>query len=65
MTNRIPLAALAGMALLLTGCYESTDVTWYEPGRYKGPKDPLLAKQKKQAQQEELRRRFRRVQTDR
>ena len=65
MRNRTSMAVVAGMALLLSGCYESADVTWYEPGNYKGPKDPLLAKQKKEAQQEELRQRFRMVQTDR
>jgi hypothetical protein len=53
----------AGMVLAgLTGCsYESRKTEMYEPGVYKGAKDPLLAQQK----QQELIDRFKLVQTDR
>lgn len=32
------------LAVLMTGCYESPEVIVYEPGVYKGAKDPLLLK---------------------
>ncbi len=56
---------IVAAALVLVGCYESTEVTVYDPGVYKGEEDPLMAKQRKEAQQERLRQRFRQVQTDR
>ncbi|MXZ81328.1 MAG: hypothetical protein F4Z15_08230 [Gammaproteobacteria bacterium] len=40
------LTAWAGgflLAVLLTGCLESPEVTVFEPGVYKGADDPLLA----------------------
>lgn len=53
-----------GMAvgLSLAGCYESTEVTVYEPGQYKGAKDPLL---KGANRTETLQKRFSMIQTDR
>lgn len=59
--------ALLGVPLLaaLTGCYESPDVTVYEPGVYKGSDDPLLDKITAEQRQEQLVERFRAVQTDR
>jgi hypothetical protein len=33
-------------ALSVTGCGNSEDVTFYEPGVYKGPADPLLEKER-------------------
>jgi hypothetical protein len=57
---------VAAVALgLLSGCYESADITLYEPGEYKGPKDPLLAKERSAQHQELLRERFALGQTDR
>ena len=50
---------------LLSGCYESGDVTVVEPGVYKGKTDPLLAKMNQPEHQGQLDDRFRRVQTDR
>lgn len=50
------------MGLSLVGCYESPDVTVYEPGKYKGSKDPLL---KSANRSETLQKRFTLVQTDR
>lgn len=58
------LLAAAGM-LALAGCYEETGVTVYEAGEYKGSQDPLLEKQRAEAQQERLNERFQLVQTDR
>lgn len=58
-------AVLGGLAgLLLAGCYESADVTVYEPGVYKGAQDPLL-QSKADARSETLQKRFTMVQTDR
>ncbi|ADE14751.1 hypothetical protein Nhal_1617 [Nitrosococcus halophilus Nc 4] len=57
---------LTAMSLgALSGCYESMEVTLHEPAEYKGPEDPLLAKQRSPEQQAQLRERFERVQTDR
>lgn len=46
MKLRRTLLAAGALALAagLSGCYESADVTMYEPGKYKGADDPLLAK---------------------
>jgi hypothetical protein len=69
MTKRVTAIALAAAFLAaipyLSGCYESTDFTWYEAGVYKGERDPLLAELKKPELQQRLEERFRRVQTDR
>ena len=51
-------------ALALAGCWESTDVTVHEPGKYKGAKDPLLSQQAS-SRTESLRQRFQLVQADR
>jgi hypothetical protein len=54
------------LTAVLAGCYEApTEVTNYEPGVYKGEQDPLLAKQRKAENLEELAQRFNAVQTDR
>ncbi len=58
-------AALFALALLLGGCYESPGVHVYEPGVYKGDRDPLLALQRSDQQQARLRERFAQVQMDR
>ena len=60
-------AGLLGLAVvaLLGGCYESPDVTVYEPGVYKGKPDPLLDKLHAEKRQEQLIERFHAVQTDR
>ncbi len=52
-------------AVMLTACYESTDVTVHEPGVYKGAKDPILSKHRMPDQQQALRERFALVQPDR
>ena len=35
-------ASLGGFAFMLTGCLESPDVTFFEPGVYQGASDPLV-----------------------
>jgi hypothetical protein len=43
MAPRIPIVALLVVLFMFGGCYESpTEVTLYEPGKYKGQDDPLL-----------------------
>lgn len=49
----------------LSACYESPDITFYEPGEYKGDTDPLLQVQRSAEQQQRLRERFNLGQTDR
>jgi len=60
------LAAASGVCLLaLSACYQSPGVTIFEPGVYKGARDPLLAKERSPKQQQRLQKRFELVQTDR
>jgi hypothetical protein len=66
MGRKLLCSGLLGIALgALSGCYESPDVTLYEPGVYKGTVDPLLAKERSPEQQQRLRARFELGQTDR
>lgn len=53
------------LAILASGCYESTDVAYHEPGIYKGSVDPLLKRQSSLEYLVEIHKRFRNVQTDR
>jgi len=55
--------SLALIALLAAGCGRSAHV--YEPGVYKGPKDPLVAMQATAEQKSALQARFTKGQTDR
>ena len=65
MVKRTITMALALVAVLgLAGCWESTDVTVHEPGKYMGTKDPLLSQQGS-SRTESLRQRFQLVQADR
>ncbi len=61
----ITLLGVVGAFIVLSGCYESPDVTVHEPGVYKGTRDPLMAKQRSPEQQQILRERFSLVQPDR
>lgn len=61
----ITLLGVVGALIVLSGCYESPDVTVHEPGVYKGTRDPLIAKQRSPEQQQTLRERFSLVQPDR
>jgi len=68
MKNRIAvITALLTLAipLVLSGCYESTGITLYEPGVYKGKTDPLLEKLRGDKLPAELEQRFKTGQTDR
>lgn len=60
MKSRIPhILLLAAGALLLTACYESSDVTRHEPGIYKGEADPLAKKLENDGElREQLNQRF-------
>lgn len=67
---RVALTTITALLLamgfaLMTGCTEGTEVTMYKPGVYKGPKDPLVDKQRDPKQQEALLARFNQIQTDR
>jgi len=56
---------IVAIGVLLAGCYESPKVVLHKPGVYKGPTDPLVAKQATPEQQQQLLARFNQVQTDR
>lgn len=59
------LLVLSGVFVALSGCYESPGVTVYEPGVYKGARDPLVAKLRSPELQQQLKERFAQVQPDR
>jgi hypothetical protein len=61
----LKVGGLALLAVLATGCGRATDVTVYEPGVYKGPKDPLLALHATAEHKALLQERFTKGQTDR
>ena len=58
------LIATATSAMLLSGCWESSEVTMHEPGAYMGKADPLLD-QDAAARSGKLQERFQMVQIDR
>jgi hypothetical protein len=67
MRNRIiPAVVLVLAGLALAGCYDTSPVAQKidEPGEYKGPTDPLVAKMGSQLDQR-LAARLKMVQTDR
>ncbi len=57
--------AVVASAVIVSGCYESTDVTVHKQGEYKGVKDPLLDAKSTAAREEILEKRFQLVQVDR
>jgi len=59
------IAVVMLAATMLAGCYESPKVVLHKPGVYKGPADPLVAKEATPEQQQKLLARFNQVQTDR
>ena len=67
--NRMRVKSMIAVVMmtgaLLAGCYESPKVVLHKPGVYKGPTDPLVAKQATPEQQQQLLARFNQVQTDR
>ena len=67
MKNRraVHAAWVAATLVALAGCYEPVTPTVYEPGVYKGDRDPLLAKHATPEAKEALQERFALSQTDR
>jgi len=66
MHGKLGILIIAAVVLTaLAGCYGSPDTTIHKPGVYKGPMDPLLAKERDPQQQTALRERFDLVQRDR
>ena len=67
MKTRVVLkvGSLAVLAVLATGCSRATDVTVYEPGVYKGSKDPLVKAHATAEHKALLQERFTKGQTDR
>lgn len=61
----LAVVTIVATAIGLAGCYESPKVKMYEPGIYKGEKDPLVEKQRAPEQQAVLQERFDLVQRDR
>lgn len=63
--SRYSMLAIALATLALGGCYESATPEQYEPGQYKGEKDPLLDKLESGELHGELEQRFHRAAQDR
>lgn len=64
MKTVIRLFSIVGVTVLLSACYESSDVTIHEAGKYKGASDPLMEADAEN-RAETLEERFDMVQTDR
>lgn len=64
MITAVRTIIMLGLAAMAAGCYETTDVTEFEPGIYKGETDPLLNADSGERAQT-LQERFDTVQTDR
>ncbi len=60
----LTIAVLAS-AVIMSGCYESADVTVHKQGEYKGAMDPLLDAKSTAEREEVLQKRFQLVQVDR
>lgn len=65
LAKSIGISVICASMLLLAGCYRNVNITLHEPGKYKGPQDPLLAKLKTPDWQGKLQQRFKLSQTDR
>lgn len=59
------LAGTTLVAMALGGCYETSTPTQYEPGVYKGSKDPLLDKLEQEEFRSRLDERFKTAAQDR
>ncbi len=57
--------AVLASAVVISGCYETTDVTIHKQGEYKGMNDPLLDAKSTAEREEVLQKRFQLVQVDR
>ncbi len=60
----LTIAVLAS-AVIVSGCYESADITVHKQGEYKGKMDPLLDAKSTADREEVLQKRFQMVQVDR
>ena len=56
---------LLASGLLVAGCYEKPEVTFFEAGEYQGRTDPLLELQATEEQRQRLLQRLQLVQMDR
>jgi len=65
MSRWVMAVGAAAALLVLSGCYEETTPTSYEPGVYKGASDPLLDKLESEELRNALDARFKRAATDR
>ena len=65
MSRYAKLGLVAAAAIALGGCYETATPTQYEPGVYKGKKDPLEAKLSSGDLRAELDERFKQAAQDR
>lgn len=65
MTRSLLALAVAVALLGLGGCYETSTPKQYEPGVYKGTRDPLLRKLEQGELRSQLDERFRTAATDR
>lgn len=54
MGRRVVLGLIGMLVVLMSGCYESTRPTLYEPGVYKGKDDPLRSKLESEGLHERL-----------
>ncbi len=61
----LKVGSLALLAVLATGCNRATDVTVYEPGVYKGSKDPLVKMHATAEHKAQLQERLTKSQADR
>lgn len=58
MDRRVVLGLIGVLAVLVSGCYESTRPALYEPGVYKGKDDPLRSRLESEELHEQLSERF-------
>ena len=65
MRKSLTILFLICSGAVLHACYQDVGITLHEPGKYKGPTDPLLAKLKTPDWQTKLNERFKLSQTDR
>lgn len=64
MTKCTMAATVMAVAFLVSGCWDSGEVTIHQAGEYKGVRDPLLA-QDVAEREETLKERFALIQMDR
>ncbi|MEN8259332.1 MAG: hypothetical protein ABFS02_01875 [Pseudomonadota bacterium] len=65
MTGKLPPPMLLSLLLALAGCYEDTDIVLHRAHVYKGQEDAHYPEKHPAMRTEQLKQRFRDVQTDR